>query len=960
MLFFYLDFPVSFAQNTLGLPQIINFSKNDFHGGSQTWDIGQDKMGVMYFANNEGLVTYDGAYWKVYPLPHKTIMRSLAVDVNRRIYVGGQGELGYFSPDSRGVLHYTSLVSLMPEHQSTFSDVWQIEIFHNAVFFQTSDRIFEYRDNKIKVHLPKSGWQFMVKSGGRLFGQDRIEGIFEYRNESWYPLTLHNFSRVDLSGMVNTGMDSFILSTKKNGLFYLRKNSLSELGRENELELTDHINSMAYIGKNEFVAGTTSGGCIVFDQNGNLIQKITTNEGLQNNNVLCVFIDKDQNIWAGLNNGISFIAYSSPVKYIKPDKKNELPGYSGIIFNHNLYIGTSDGAYVAPISGLNKDYSFAKGNFDPIKNTSGEVWKIDEVNQKLLIGHNDGTFLINKMEADPIFRGYGCWLFVPVSNAFPSQTVLVGTYTGLQKLGYRNGEFYYEGRLNGLSESFRFMAIDDKGEIWASHPYRGIYRITLSPDGKSYTTKLFTEKDGLPSTLENYVFKIRSRIVFATVNGIYEYDKATHRFVSSSVLNHIFRNTEIRYLHEDEDGNIWFCSGKKIGVAAFDKTNPSKPFKIIYFPELTGEILSGFENIYPFNKENILISSEKGIIHLNFDKYADKHYTVSVLLGKVETFSDKDSLLFGGYFQSVSDSSYVQGKNEIAHLPNRFNSFHFEYSSPAYGLQNNIEYSYQLSGYDAGWSDWSTRTEKDYTNLPYGEYVFKIKARDNLGNESKVLTYAFEVRPAWYSTVWARLIYFIIAAFLIYLLYLWQKKKFAMQQLRFEEEQRRLKELHQLKLDKREKEIIKLQNERLTGEVKFKSKELADAAIHLEERNNALVKVKEELERLYKKSEFDHDIKKALTLLKNVEKNNSNWEQFATHFDEVNDDYLKKLKEKFPKLSNTDIKVCTYLKLNLSTKEIAQLMNISVRGVEISRYRLRKKLEIPTGTNMADFLNKIV
>ena len=96
-----------------------------------------------------------------------------------------------------------------------------------------------------------------------------------------------------------------------------------------------------------------------------------------------------------------------------------------------------------------------------------------------------------------------------------------------------------------------------------------------------------------------------------------------------------------------------------------------------------------------------------------------------------------------------------------------------------------------------------------------------------------------------------------------------------------------------------------------------------------------------------------------MQLVNDIEKNNSNWEQFVSHFDEVNNDFLKKLKLKFPKLSKTDLKVCAYLQLNLSSKEIAQLMNISVRGVEIARYRLRKKLNLETEQNLNDFLNEV-
>src|ERR1700749_915101 len=81
------------GQNTIGLPLIVNYSKTDFHGGAQTWDIKQDSRGLLYFANNEGLICYDGTYWKVYPLPNRTILRSIAIDKNDRIYAGGQGEI---------------------------------------------------------------------------------------------------------------------------------------------------------------------------------------------------------------------------------------------------------------------------------------------------------------------------------------------------------------------------------------------------------------------------------------------------------------------------------------------------------------------------------------------------------------------------------------------------------------------------------------------------------------------------------------------------------------------------------------------------------------------------------------------------------------------------------------------------------------------------------------------------
>jgi hypothetical protein len=320
---------------------------------------------------------------------------------------------------------------------------------------------------------------------------------------------------------------------------------------------------------------------------------------------------------------------------------------------------------------------------------------------------------------------------------------------------------------------------------------------------------------------------------------------------------------------------------------------------------------------------------------------------MTVLLSTVRIPGNPDSTIAGGYYQRTAPR-----------LPARFNSYHFEFSTPNYGLHKNIEFSYKLDG-DDDWSAWSRRTEKDYTNLGDGRYVFRVKARDNLGNESEVASYTFFINPPFYKTVWAWTVYVVLFFLLIYGVRRVQARKLRRQLVTFEEQQARIIALHNLQIEKSEKEIIKLQNEKLAQEVLLKKKELADASMHLVEREDALSRVKDELKKLYKKTGNNHDVKSALQLLHGVEKNSSNWDQFAGHFNEVSNDFLKKLKTRYPMLTNSDLKVCAYLQLNLSSKEIAQLMNISVRGVEMSRYRVRKKLNLPQEQSLNEFLNGI-
>jgi ligand-binding sensor domain-containing protein len=946
------------AQNTIGLPQVINYNNNLFEGGTQTWDIRQDQAGRMYFANNEGLLTFDGNFWKIYPQPNQTILRSIALN-NNRIYAGGQDELGYFAPDPRGVLTYTSLKKLIPLQFRTFTDVWEIEVLGRSVFFRTWDNIFEYKNDAIRSYSAESGWQFMKKAGNILIAQDKKRGLFRFSNDKWESLgTESTAPSFEVTGIVALGNDSLLVSSLQDGLFIYHNGVFKKMHTEaDEHFKNNQIYCFEQINATEYVVGTTSAGCLIINRGGQLVQKIARSEGLQTNNVLSVFLDKDHNLWSGLDNGISFIAYNSAIKNIKPGKPDELSGYSARVFKGNLYVATSDGAYVAPLSDSAKDLSFSKADFIRLKNSGGQAWRFDEVNGSLLLGHHNGSFLVSQKEAVPLTAGNGSWLFLPVSSILPSQNVLTGTYSGLSMIGYTENRFVNLGALNGMYESLRFLALDNDNKVWASHPYRGVYRLTVSPDRKSFSHELFTQKDGLPSTLRNNVFRIRNRVVFATEKGIYEFDPEAKKFIKSPLLFNIFGPASIQYITEDSEGNIWFCSGKRIGVVA-ENLKPGTE-KLIFFPELTGKILAGFENIYPYNKQNVFIASNTGIIHLNYQKYIVGKSKPDILLTQIRMSGKSDSLIFGGYFHEAKDSSQSSYANKTLVFSNNNNSFHFQFSSPAFGLQNNIQYSYQLKGYDRNWSAPTTKTEKEYTNLSEGVYTFMVRAYDNLGNQSDTLSYSFVISPPWYKTIWAIVFYILLFVALVFIAYKWQKKKFMVQRTRFEQEQARLKYIHQLEVEKNEKEIIQLQNEKLMNEMIYKNKELADVSMHLVERGDALLKVKDELQRLHKKTGGNHDVQRAIQLVNEIEKNNSNWEQFAAHFDEINNDFIKNLKSRFPQLTSTDLKLCTYLQLKLASKEIAQLMNISVRGVEISRYRLRKKLQLSTGQTLNDFLNEI-
>jgi DNA-binding CsgD family transcriptional regulator len=948
---------VCHSQNTIGIPDIINYSRGVYNAGTQNRGIVQDKNGVMYFANYEGLLTFDGNYWKNYPLPNKTVVRSIALGKDNRIYAGGQDDFGYFSPDHNGRLVYTSLKSLLTEKNYSFSDVWNIVSYENDVFFLCREKIFQLNNNSITVYPAASGWMYLGESNHQLIAQDLKNGLLEFRDGLWAPFVKESALPASylLTCLFPFGKDSSFLGTVNTGFYVLSGKKITPFHFSGlNPFLNERVLTAIFLGNDWLAIGTNLDGTYIVNKKGEIIQNLSRKEGLQNNNILDIFLDKNKNLWLGLDNGIDFIAYNN-VKHIYPEKLNEGLGYIAYIYDKELFVGTSNGLYSLPVE-EREDLSFLPGEFKSIPGTKGSTWGLSEVNGSLLLGHHDGAFRIKNDRLTTIDTGSAYWAFLPFSNVLPSSLVLGGNDVGIDLIRYENNRFQSLGNIPGFLAAAQFMAIDNNNTVWVAHPYRGVYKLDLN-DTAHIQVKLYTGKNGLPSYLKNHLFKIKNHIVVATEKGVYEYNAKTDSFELSTYFKPFFGEMNIRYLREDGTGNIWFIDDNNLGVVDLSGPQP----ETIYFPELSGKLVADYEFIYPYDKHNVFVGAEKGFYHINYEGYKQKRYSIQVGIRAVRAFGKTDSLLFGGYFGEVGDS-LNQPAAAVYGVPFKWNSLHFEYTSPMYTAQSSILYSYRLKGFDKDWSAWSKKTEKEYTNLPAGSYAFQIKAKSNLGSESAITEYSFIVQPPWYQTGWAYLLYTLLFSAAVYLLYYWQRRIFLQQQKRHEEERKRLQYLHQLEMEKSEKEIVNLKNEKLEAEIEHKNTELASAAMHLVQKGELLSNIREELVRMKKGVNGDassEEFKKMLRILSEENKMDKDWEQFAVHFDKVHSDFLQILKGAYPMLSSHELKLCAYLRMNLSSKEIAQLENISVRGVEISRYRLRKKLKIPTEINLFDFLMEL-
>lgn len=944
---------LTFAQGVnIGIPPIWNFTKKTYKAGTQNWDIAQDHRGIMYWANNEGLLQYNGAQWTCLPVPNGTIVRSVAIASDGRIYIGAQSEIGYFLPASNGKLVYHSLVNLLPASQRSFEDVWDICLVGKEVFFRTNDVVFQYANNNIQIHRPGGTLTAMFQTPQGLFLQQNLTQLLVFQQGTFAPFLRTDAIQSALTGFIPWYADTLLFATLKNGLFFVKNRQIGQWVTPHDPLLKEKRVYAATALPNGFMAlGTSLSGVIVLDKYRRVFRHLNKKDGLQNNNILSIYSDKAGNLWLGLDRGIDCVALTSRFSTITPDGDLEGTGYAATVFRNELYLGVSNGLYVLPWKSF---YNQESGPlFKKINHSEGQVWSLKAIGGRLLMGHHEGAFDVAGGSASIIHPEHGAWTFVPLNE----QYLLGGTYTGLVLFRKSGNEWVVDGKIKGLNESCRIMVKDADSSIWVSHPYRGLYRVEWSPKQK-YEPRItfYNAKNGLPSDLNNYVFQVAGKAVFGTSRGIYRYSQTTQSFVPDPDFNRILGSEHrIKYLKEDTRGNIWFASDKETGLLMVEDFGLKKETRKRILPELDGKLVGGFEFIYPIDDYNVVIGCEQGFMYYYAGPGLYSDTTLQVVISQVIAGSPHgDSLLF--------DGALLPGMRTPASMPvlhARWNNLRFVFAATDYQNPEFIEFRVRLKGLEENWSAWSPETQRDYTNLSASEYTFELQARRKDGLESQVVTYSFRIQPPWYASIVAWVFYSLtFIGALVWFLF-WQHRKYETEKQQLKDTHQQKEEIHLKEVERSKAALSEVQNEKLEAEIRFKNQELASATMHLVQKGEILLTIQEALNQILEQSTnpaVKKEIQYLLNLLNFDAKLDEDWEQFAYHFDQVHVNFLKRLRERFPQLSSNDYKLCAYLRMNLTTKEIASLMNVSVRGVETSRYRLRKKLNLPNDTNLTDFI----
>jgi ligand-binding sensor domain-containing protein/DNA-binding CsgD family transcriptional regulator len=967
LIFIVLSTGQTFAQvKNRGTPHLINYPKKVYNAASQNWSITQDLRGFMYFGNNDGLLEFDGQQWRLYSLLNRFMYRAVYVSVDGTIYVGLTNDFGIMKPDENGRLSYQSIFEKFPNVSLNFNDIWKIYETADGIYFQAKNKIFLYHNNQLDVITPDKEFNFLHKVNKTLYTSERHRGLMLVSGTQALEAPGGDvFIGKNIETIIPYDDSNVIIGTAKDGLFFYNGKVAVPWAKEaSEFLAENFIFCGTAINKKHFAFGTIRNGVLVLDKNGQPLQHINKAKGLQNNTVLSIYADRDDNLWVGLDQGISFIEINSPISFYGYGKSLPGTGYCTILSNGNIYAGTNQGLFRKKWSPYEDPLS-QDDHFSLVPGTQGQVWSIKEIDNILFCGHNLGTFIIRNNEAEQISDIPGGWDYQLMRN-YPDK-LIGGTYTGLSVYSQTNQKWTLSHTLTGFSESTRFYAEDKDGSIWVAHGDLGIFRIV--PD-KTLTSasqvRVYNESDGLPSRYRNSVYKIDNQLLFTTISGIYRHNKTTDTFESDPLFANLIGKEPITSLIEDKEGNIWYFRPDEIGLIRTSsggvKVVEKRPFN-----PLTRLINRGFEDVNVIDDENVFISCEEGFAHYDPSFPAKYPESRECFIRSLTGTGDSTRIFFGGVFTDKSGLAVVNQSDEhLIKIPFGYNNLRFEFSVPLFDDPENTLFSYILEGYDNGRSEWSPNAAKEYTGLHEGTYTFRVRGKSIFNIETADVLIKFRILPPWYRSALAIILYALVGLLLFGIAIRKIRMKIQRDKIHISEKHVQdinlARQLHIEESLESEKRLALLEKEKLEAEVVHKNKQLAISIAGLLKKNEFLIQVKDELEKIADKTSnplVEDRLKKImLSLNENLEADND-YEQFEDHFDAVHDNFLKTIKKQFPQLTPNDLRLCAYLRMNLSTKEIAPLLNISPRGVEISRYRLRKKMNLPHDANLIDFMLSI-
>ncbi|MBU2975966.1 helix-turn-helix and ligand-binding sensor domain-containing protein [Zobellia sp. B3R18] len=893
------------------LPPIYNYKVFEYNAGAQNWGLTVDEKGHVFSANDKGLLSFNGEEWILNKLPNATIVRSVAA-VKDRVYTGSYEEFGYWQTTTTGELDYTSLTHLIKGHTFTSEEFWQILPVEEVVYFRSFSALYKYEEGRITVVDPDFVITGLAVYDGKVYVAAKNMGLYVLNGEKLEPIGNDDVLKDQTVTDMTPFKGGLLIGTQLNGALVYQNGQFVPLDKDmNSLLKKYQLNKLIALETGEIAFGTIKNGIYLFDSASRSYRNLNRKTGLQNNTVLSLAKFNNQ-FWVGLESGMDRIQVNSAITFYTDHTGALGTTHDVAIQDNSMYLGSNTGIYY-----------FKDNELQFFEGSQGHVWDLEIIANDILAGHNTGTYKVDGEKLTKISDRAGGYQFVKVPEK--NNVFLQGTYTGVTKYIKDSGNGWNVSTVTGIDFPVKQLCFEDNRTIWAAHHYKGLFRFKLNGDLSQVEEKIAFDTTVLPNVYNVRLYRIKNQIVIQSEGNWFKYDPLVGKIATLDEFEP-FTNKSLIY----SDGeHFWFL--KDADTKELLYTDLRNNTIAISETQLNQRLMPDMERGVKRNDSIYLLTLSDGFAKMNIAQLQRQLSTSAIPVPELNYF--KDNQMRYAVKDSVFEVPYTN-----AH------ELKFQLSVPS---MVQPRYYYELKG-PLERKEYRTEGTVEFQNLPHGDYKLKVHSVTMDNRMSSPRTISFTIAPPWYLSRLSMIGYALILILIVLGVRWYNRQKL-----------KRKHKILKIQLQREQEErLAQLEKEKLEKEIKHKQTELARTTMSVAKKNELILELKDLM--VLNKDAFPNK-QRYRSLTKKLDgsiNENEDWKNFEVNFKELHDDFFDNLLQQFPKLTPKDLKLCAYLKMNLSSKEIAPLMAISIRGVEIHRYRLRKKLGIDSSQNLSNFLIK--
>lgn len=732
LLFCTLTLTVGAAER--GFPLISVYPAEVHKAGPQNFDIAQDRDGILYFGNLHGLVIYDGAWWRLLKLPDDQVALSLAADDKGRVAIGLVNDFGYLVRDAQGTPLYRSLLEQLPAGAREVGDVRDICSTSGGFLYVTERSLLLWDGAKVSIagtFAADAAPRGCESEGGEVLlrgpkGLQRFDPAT--RRVTPTAVTEH----VQL--VLRRADGKLVVAIREQGLFLVDGDTVTLWAPAASAWLKgDSATGGARLNDGRLAITARQAGLAILDANGGMEQVLRDDAGLPDALIREAMVDREGSLWLAMEGPIVRIDVGSPVSIF--DARRGIKGGAADVtrFNGRLYAATSYGVHVID----------DRGNATLLEGLNMPAWRTLAVDDELLIANSKGLWSIGADGARKHLVDREAELYdIHRSEADPSRVWIAERY-GVSSIRRTAGGWQVEPALTGMPQ-YTSSVLEHDGVLWCGSTFNGVLRID-DPRGPRQRVQQFGDDEmnvAIAGGRPVYVHARDGQIVALNNNG---------KLIPDPLLGHINAPGGFFVVVEDARGNIWINSTPP---RVFERQADGK-----YAEQgrpLVSVTAADIQTLRAHADGVVWFASDKGLFR--YDPATAGQNGLTQPAPRIRrVVAGENRLLYGGV-----------GTGAPVELGHKFGRMRLEFAPVSY--RPGVEYQYRLDPIDSEWSEWTAQTFIDYTTLEPNDYTFRLRARGAGTAASEETRWSFSVRPPWYRTTWAYVLWTLLAAGLITLI----------------------------------------------------------------------------------------------------------------------------------------------------------------------------------------------